>query len=282
MFNLFGNPKTELKKSNLEQDIESTVDNSLYQELTLQKEILAKYLPIGYFIVLDGHRLVVFDDNGKEVSKRQDARLLRQDNKMIDNVVISGKEVHVVSTAEDGISRLLKDSFVEDSMAQLPESVQKMFTDRTALPEELSLQANYYLKEQDWFKEKIERGFQVKDYNDFLLKDLDEFQSLHLTIDGDTLNQMIDTKMSTKKYTLLLMVESLDTGKYQIIPKPFTFTELIVFNEIHLKDTNNVRLRLQLYKHEKGTLEPTTETSELYFIFDKPTFIVEDGVLKNK
>lgn len=281
-FNNESNTDTVSTINNSDAQRNHSEDNSysLYKELSMQKDILAKYLPIGYYILIDGYRLVVFDEKGVEVKNKQDTRLLRQDNKVIDNVVISGKEVHVIENVEDGVSNLLRDSFAEDSMTKLPPDVQNMFKHaNTKLPLTDS-QLESYLEEQKKLKDKIESGFQVKDYNDFLLQDTGFFDSISIYLDNETLTPLSDSKVSSK-YSLLLMVESLDTGSYQVITKPFTFSELTIFNKIQLDSYSNVRVRIQLFRHDEDVLTSDINTTEIHFILDKPMFKVENDVLKN-
>ena len=266
------------KKENTFEDRKET--NSLYEELTIKRKALASYLPVGHFIFVNGHKLTVFDEKGEELTPKQEAVLLRQDNKLLNDTVMVGKEVYVVEENSDNITNLLSDNFAKDSMTKLPKTVQNFFTENS-VPIDVK-KRNAIDKEQKSFKKMLEQSFQVKDYNDFLVRDSENFNSVSLTIDGKTLNSLYSSSESAGNYTLLLMVESIDTGEFRVESKKFTFSELVVFNNISLENTVNFRIRLQLVKHMNEELKLSEITQDLCLALKTPEFEVKNKVMKIK
>lgn len=259
-------------------------DNSLYRELTLKKDILAKYLPVGYFIFIDGHRLVVFDEQGNEVNNNQESRVLRQDNTEMDNIVVVGKEVHVVESAEDRVTKLLSDSFAQDSMAQLPQSVKKMFSESTIVNVEDDPNVQDYLDEQYRLKTILDKGLQLNGFNSFQLHDVESFETVHLNISDDVLKPLLSTRTinANVQYTLIIMVESLDTNKYQVVRKTFTFSELTVLNDIQMKGSKNFRIYMALFSQEEKSFMAYQPYNDLNFVLFEPTLEIVDNVLTIK
>lgn len=282
MFNIFDKTNKELNTTavnNSESKPTKVEDNSLYRELLIKKEVLATYLPIGYFIFIDGHRLVVFDENGTEFLPNHESRLLRQDNKELDNVVVVGKEIHVVESSEDRVTKLLSDSFSKDAMAQLPDNVKNMFSENSIVAIEDNAEIKDYLEEQVSVKRVLDNAFQVKGYNDFLLKDSKNITTVSLSLSENTLKSLTATKTKSN-YTMLVMLESIDTGKFQIIQKNFTFSELVVFKGFHLDNTENFRLRVQLVKHESKEYKSTEDIYDMCLVINDLNLVVENEVLK--
>lgn len=282
MFNIFDKTNKDLNTTvvnKIESSSKKVEDNTLYRELLIKKEVLASYLPIGYFIFIDGHRLVVFDENGTEFLPNHESRLLRQDNKELDNVVVVGKEIHVVESSEDRVTKLLSDSFAKDAMAQLPDNVKNMFSENSIVAIENNEEIKDYLEEQVAIKSILDNAFQVKGYNDFLLKDSENIKTVSLSLSEQTLKSLTSTK-TEYNYTLLMMLESVDTGKFQIIQKRFTFSELVVFKGYHLDDTENFRLRIQLVKHESKEYISTEDFYDLCLVINDLSLVVENEVLK--
>lgn len=284
MFNIFDKKESKQNLENktvaLANPKENLKESDLYTELSIKKDILSAYLPTGYYILISGHKLVVFDNDGNEVVPKSEARLLRQANTVVDNKVMVGKEVHVVEPIGDRVSKLLYDNFAEDSMTKLPSKVTDLFSDDSLVTYDSS-DVNNYMEEQSKLRTFISKSFQVNEYNDFVLTDSENFNDVNIVLDEEALSSLNATRTSGK-YTLLLMVESLDTGEYTVLQKEFMFTYLSIFKGIHLKDTKNFRLRLQLLKHPSDTFDVDKKHQDLFLVLDHPTFEIENGVLKNK
>lgn len=266
---------TEKKEHTFEEKKETS---SLYEELTIKRKALASYLPVGHFIFLNEHKLTVFDEKGEELTPKQEAILLRQDNKLLNDTVMVGKEIYVIEENSDNITRLLNDNFAEDSMTKLPKSVQNFFLEKTVAVD--IEKRNTIDKEQKDLKKLLEQSFQVKDFNDFLVKDTENFNSVNLSIDEKTLSSLYSSSGSTSNYALLLMVESVDTGKFRVESKKFTFSELVVFNNISLKNSTNFRIRLQLVRHLNEEFKVSEIIDDLCFALENPEFEVKNQVLK--